>query len=357
MQKIDSYKSTVLIGDDSFSHFQKILTEQFSHTSKVFVLVDSNTLNHCLPVLINNVPFLAEAEILEVDSGEDSKSFELLSGLIEAMATLNADRKTLLLNLGGGVVCDLGGMLASLYKRGINYINVPTSLLAMADASVGGKVAVNVGNVKNIAGVFNPPSFVIVNPVFLQTLNEREWLSGYAEILKHALIDSKEHWENLQSNNLFLIDNWSDILSQSISIKNKIVLNDPFEKNERKLLNLGHTIGHGIESFMIEKGNPVTHGEAVAAGILIESYISLKQGLLNDDDFKSIKEVVFKYFEKIAIQESEFDKIIAYLFNDKKNENELISFVLLSQIGKAHINKTAYIEEIKAALNYYIKNN
>lgn len=357
MQQINSYKSTVFIGDDTFIYLQEILEKQFADSSIVFVLVDSNTLNHCLPVLINNVPFLANAEILEVESGEASKSFEILAGLIEAMSAMNADRKALLINLGGGVICDLGGMLASLYKRGINYINVPTSLLAMADASVGGKVAVNVANIKNIAGVFNPPSFVFVNPVFLQTLNEQEWLSGYAEILKHALIQSKEHWEKLKSKNLFLTDNWSDVLFHSISIKNNIVLNDPFENNERKLLNLGHTIGHGIESFMIENNLYVSHGEAVAAGILIESYISLKQGFLNENDFSSIKEVIQKYFEKLNFKVQNTDSIIAYLYNDKKNEREAISFVLLSEIGNAHINKSASINEIKAALEFYVNLN
>jgi 3-dehydroquinate synthase len=357
MQQIDSYKSTVFIGDDTFIYLQEILEKQFAHCSTVFVLVDSNTLNHCLPILINNVPFLANAEILEVESGEESKSFEILSGLIEAMAAMNADRKALLINLGGGVICDLGGMLASLYKRGINYINVPTSLLAMADASVGGKVAINVANIKNIAGVFNPPMYVFVNPVFLQTLNEQEWFSGYAEILKHALIDSKEHWEKLKSMNLFLTENWSDVLFHSISIKNNIVLKDPLENNERKLLNLGHTIGHGIESFMIENNIHITHGEAVAAGILIESYIGLKQGFLNENDFNSIKEVIQKYFVRLTFNVNDIDSIITYLYNDKKNEGEAISFVLLSEIGKAHINKTASIDEIKAALEFYINLN
>lgn len=357
MHQIDSYKSKVFIGDNTFNYLQEILDKQFAHCSTFFILVDSNTLNHCLPVLINNVPFLANAEILEVESGEASKSFEILSGLIEAMAIMNADRKALLINLGGGVICDLGGMLASLFKRGIDYINVPTSLLAMADASVGGKVAVNVANVKNIAGVFNPPEYVFVNPVFLQSLNEKEWLSGYAEILKHALIDSKEHWDKLKSKNLFLTENWSEVLFHSISIKNNIVLKDPFENNERKLLNLGHTIAHGIESFMIENNTPVTHGEAVAAGILIESYISLIQGFLNENDFNSIKEVIQKYFEKLAFNVQNTDSILYYLYNDKKNEGEAISFVLLSEIGKAHINKTASIDEIKAALEFYVNLN
>lgn len=357
MWQIDSYKSTIFIGDDIFNYLQEILEKQFAQCSAIFVLVDSNTLNHCLPLLINNVPFLSNVEILEVESGEESKSFDILSGLIQTMAELKADRKSLLINLGGGVVCDLGGMLASLYKRGINYINVPTSLLAMADASVGGKVAVNVSNIKNIAGVFNPPVYVFVNPIFLQTLSEQEWLSGYAEILKHALIHGKEHWEKLKNKNLFFIENWSDVLYHSISIKNNIVLKDPLENNQRKLLNLGHTIGHGIESFMIENKTPVTHGEAVAAGILIESYISFKQGFLKENDFNSIKEVIKNCFKKLAFKVQDTDSIISYLYNDKKNEGKAISFVLLSEIGKAHINKTASIEEIKAALEFYVNLN
>lgn len=355
MKQINSYQSTVFIGEDVFPHLEEILKSKFTDASKKIILVDTNTLQHCLPVLINNVSILNDAEILEVESGEDSKSFEILSGLIEALADLNVDRKALLINLGGGVISDLGGLLASLYKRGINYINVPTSLLAMADASVGGKVAVNVSNIKNIAGVFNPPQFVFINPVFLQTLDEREWLSGYAEIIKHALIDSKEHWNLLKENNLFLMDDWTELLHKSVSIKNDIVLKDPFENNERKLLNLGHTIGHGIESLMMDKGIPLTHGEAVAAGILIESRISLEQGLLNSDDFNSLQEIISKYYSKVAILNDDIEKLISYLYNDKKNQKDAISFVLLSEIGKAHINKTASIEQIKAALEFYIK--
>ncbi|MFN4234031.1 MAG: 3-dehydroquinate synthase [Bacteroidia bacterium] len=355
MKQINSYQSTVFIGEDVFEYLEEILKSKFTDTSKKIILVDTNTLQHCLPVLINNVPILNDAEILEVESGEDSKSFEILSGLIEALADMNANRKSLLLNLGGGVISDLGGLLASLYKRGINYINVPTSLLAMADASVGGKVAVNVNHIKNIAGVFNPPQFVFINPVFLQTLDEREYLSGYAEIIKHALIYSKEHWNLLKSSNLFLIENWTELLYKSVSIKNDIVLKDPLENNERKLLNLGHTIGHGIESLMMDKGMPVTHGEAVAAGILIESRIALEHGLLNSDDFNSLQEIITKYYSKVAILNDDIDNLISYLYNDKKNENDAISFVLLSEIGKAHINKTASIEQIKAALEFYIK--
>lgn len=355
MQQINSFQSIVFIGEDVFEHLDKVIKTEFADVSKFIILADTNTLQYCLPVLINNVPVLADAEILEVESGEDSKSFDILSGLIEALSDLKIDRKSVLINLGGGVMSDLGGLLASLYKRGIDYINVPTSLLAMADASVGGKVAVNVGSVKNIAGVFNSPKYVFVNPVFLHTLSENHWLSGYAEVLKHALIDSREHWNNLVSTNLFLIENWSDLVVKSIIIKNNIVLNDPFESNERKILNLGHTIGHGLESLMMDNEKPVTHGEAIAAGIVIESKIALEQGLLNLEDFISIKETVIKNYSKIEYKSNEIDKLISYLYKDKKNEKDIISFVLLSEIGKAHINKTASIHEIKAALEFYIK--
>lgn len=357
MIQINSYQSTVFIGEDVFERLDFVIKEDFANATNKIILVDSNTLQYCLPVLINNVPVLANAEILEVESGENSKSFEILSGLIETLAHLNADRNALLINLGGGVISDLGGLLASLYKRGITYINVPTSLLAMVDASVGGKVAINVRSIKNIAGLFNPPQFVFINPIFLQTLEEREWLSGYAEILKHALIDSREHWELLLYNNLFLIENWSDLLVKTISVKNKIVLKDPYEKNERKLLNLGHTIGHGLESLMMENKKPITHGQAIAAGIIIESKIALEQGLLNLYDFISIKETILKHYSIIEYTSNEIDKIISYLYNDKKNEKDIISFVLLSEIGNAYINKTASIQEIKAALEFYTKLN
>jgi 3-dehydroquinate synthase len=354
MKQINSYKSTVFIGNDVFDCFKSIINNEFKYVSKIFILVDSNTIQYCLPLFIDNIPALSNAEVLEVDNGEPSKSFEILSGLIEAMASMNADKNTLLINLGGGVVSDLGGLLAALYKRGIIYINVPTSLLAMADASVGGKVAVNVNNIKNIAGVFYPPKYVFINPVFLQTLSEQDYLSGYAEMLKHALLDCNEHWQKLTSCNLFLIENWDELLFKSVNIKNRIVINDPQENNERKLLNLGHTVAHAIEALFLSKQYLLTHGEAVAAGILIEALLNFNRGNLKLDDLNSIKKVVLQLYTKLPVSISDIDTLIAYMQNDKKNENDEISFVLLSEIGNAHINKTASIDEIKAALINYI---
>jgi 3-dehydroquinate synthase len=354
MQTLSAHNYNIYIGDDVFSHLQAYLTSSSYNADNVFILTDENTLQHCLPLLIAEVPFLANSEILEIDSGEESKNIEILSALADTMASMNADRKSLLINLGGGVIGDLGGLLASLYKRGIDFINLPTSLLAQVDASVGGKLAINLNHLKNILGVFNNPVAVYISPLFINTLPEKEIISGYAEMLKHGLVANHLHFNELIKKHPLENEDWSVLIAASVEIKNKIVSNDPKEKNVRKFLNFGHTIGHAIESFYLDNAKVITHGEAIAAGIICESYLSCKSGVLKVEELDKIVQVIKAIYQPLQFVSEDFDALINYMNNDKKNEKGLINFTFLDKIGSASINHTADELQIKEALQFYI---
>ena len=242
----------------------------FSGYSKVAILVDENTKRDCLPKL----PKIENSIIIEVTSGEINKNISSCNYIWEQLSEHNFDRDSLLINLGGGVIGDMGGFAASTYKRGIDFIQVPTTLLAMVDASVGGKLGVDLNGLKNQIGVFNNPESVLILPEFLETLPENQLKSGFGEVIKHALISDKNLWQEIISIP-FNEMNWEKIIETSINIKNKIVLSDPYEKGERKKLNFGHTFGHAVETYYLEKGTPILHGEAVLMGILLELELSL----------------------------------------------------------------------------------
>ncbi len=292
---IKTSTSEVFIGDDVFNVLNEYLRAY--QNSKIFILVDENTLKHCVTELITQNEILHNAEILEIDSGEENKILDVCYQLWKTLADYKADRQSLLINLGGGVITDMGGFIASTYKRGIDFINIPTTLLSQIDASVGGKTGVDFEGLKNIIGVFNEAKGVFIYPNFLKTLDKRQMLSGYAEALKHALIKDANYWIDLQQGLLFDADNWTNLVTRSVTIKNDIVLSDPLEKNERKLLNFGHTIGHAIESFSLENDQlPLCHGEAIAIGMICESYISNKKNRLSSNDLESITLTINKSY-------------------------------------------------------------
>jgi len=264
VKEIKSDNYSIWLGENSLSKLD------ISGYSKVAILVDENTKRNCLPKL----PQLENSIIIEVTSGEINKSISSCNYIWEQLSEHNFDRDSLLINLGGGVIGDMGGFAASTYKRGIDFIQVPTTLLAMVDASVGGKLGVDFNGLKNQIGLFNNPESVLIFPEFLETLPENQLKSGYAEVVKHALISDNNLWEKIISVP-FNEMNWGEIIETSINIKNKIVLSDPYEKGERKKLNFGHTFGHAVESYYLEKGTPILHGEAVLMGILLEVEMSL----------------------------------------------------------------------------------
>jgi 3-dehydroquinate synthase len=279
--------------------------------------------------------------------GEDNKVLEICHQVWEAFTNYGIQRGDLVINLGGGVVTDMGGFIASLYKRGLKFINIPTSLLGMIDASVGGKTGVNLGAHKNQIGVFSFPEITICDPIFLKTLPEKQLVSGTAEMFKHAIINSEKHWNDLKSMNFKKLS--SDVIYNSIQIKAEIVDTDPTEKGLRKVLNLGHTIGHAVEGFFI-KDHTYTHGECVAWGILVESAIANKQGLLNIKDFQEISDVIRAKFPRMTLEEESFDELIELMKNDKKNNSSKINFSLPSKIGLVLIDQQIDEVAIREAL-------
>tara|TARA_B100000809_G_scaffold260295_1_gene306940 strand:- start:3410 stop:4501 length:1092 start_codon:yes stop_codon:yes gene_type:complete len=356
IKKIRTHLSEVFIGEDVFNVLNEYL--RIYKDSKIFVLVDENTLEHCVTTLITQNKILHNAEIIEIDSGEKNKTLEVCYQLWKTLADYKADRKSLLINLGGGVITDMGGFIASTYKRGIDFINVPTTLLSQIDASVGGKTGVDFEGLKNVIGVFNEPKGVFIYPEFLTTLDKRQMLSGYAEALKHALIKDTDYWTELKEGMLSDSENWTSLITQSVTIKNNIVLKDPLEKNERKLLNFGHTIGHAIESFSLNNDqDPISHGEAIALGMVCEAFISNKSNKMTKTDLEDISSTIKSFYKFHELDEACFHSYIELMKHDKKNEGDKINFTLLSKIGKADFNKEIGVDLILDSLSYYNKVN
>jgi 3-dehydroquinate synthase len=317
----------------------------------VYVLVDENTKEHCLPVLFQNLDFFSDAEIIEIESGEDSKSIDICYQLWGMMLETGATRNSVLVNLGGGVICDLGGFIASTFKRGIDFINIPTTLLAQVDAAIGGKTGVNFEGIKNQIGLFNHSALTFIDADFLATLNPREFNSGLAEIIKYGLIDDAQLYMKLKETKV-LANDLSDVITACVDIKNRIVANDFNDKGDRKKLNFGHTIGHAIETYF--KGE-VLHGEAVAAGIISETYISYKTNGFNEESLLEVKTLIETYFEKLSFSESDFAALLDLMSLDKKNSEEGINFTLLNSIGESSINHFISDESIIESLMFYLK--
>ena len=333
MKIIQSNNYDVCIGEKSLGHFN------FSDYSTSAILVDENTKKHCLPLLLAEVSSLSNSLIIEIKSGEENKNISTCSLIWEELSKHNFDRNSLLINLGGGVIGDMGGFSASTYKRGIDFIQIPTTLLAMADASVGGKLGIDFGVLKNQVGLFKNPKSVLIYPKFLKTLAENQLNSGLAEIVKHALIADVNLWNELKETS-FSDLNWQEIIEKSVQLKNKIILNDPFEKNARKQLNFGHTFGHAIESYYLEKGTPILHGESVFLGIILE----LELSNISRKENSEIKNFILSNF---ALPHCPSKSGIAkHLTNDKKNQSKKINFSLLSGIGNCSIDNLFSIDEL-----------
>lgn len=346
LKTVESTKNRVEVGSILESSFQSMLDNEFSNSKKI-VMVDENTQEECWPYLLTTFEGLEDAEVIVLPSGEENKVMEVCFQVWEAFTNYGIQRGDLVINLGGGVITDMGGLIASLFKRGLRFINIPTSLLAMVDASVGGKTGINLGQYKNQLGVFAFPELTICDPIFLKTLPEKQFVSGSAEMFKHAIISSKDHWDDLK--NLDYNNISSDIIYNSIQIKAEIVDNDPTEIGLRKVLNLGHTIGHAIEGIFMEE-HVYTHGECVAWGILVESTISKQLGHLSKEDFNEISDVIRDKFIPMTIEKENFDVLIALMKNDKKNNSSKINFSLPTKIGAVIIDQQIDEETIREAL-------
>ena len=351
MKSIATSSYSVHFNTEAFNALNKHLKE--NNYSTVFILVDENTHENCLPLFMSEITGDYSFEIIEIESGEENKHIETCLGVWNALSELGGDRKSILLNLGGGVLTDLGGFVASTFKRGINFINIPTTLLSMVDASVGGKTGVDLGALKNQIGVINQPQMVLIVPHFLQTLEDRQIQSGFAEMLKHGLIKDQNYWATLKKVASF--KEMENHIYDSVSIKNEVVKVDPTEQNLRKILNYGHTLGHAVESYYLENQDLPTllHGEAIAIGMILEGYLSHKLTGLSKEELEDIKETFLSRYVKVAIASKHIDPILELLKFDKKNSHGNINFVLLNSIGKAVYDVKVPTNLIKEAFTYY----
>ncbi|HEU4718143.1 MAG TPA: 3-dehydroquinate synthase [Bacteroidia bacterium] len=322
--------------------------------SSVFILVDEHTLEHCYPVLVSRVKMLAEAEIIELESGEKNKTVDVCMNVWRALSELGADRKSLLINLGGGVITDLGGFVASAYKRGITFINIPTTLLAQVDASVGGKTGVDLDGLKNEIGLFSEPAELFIYPEFLRTLPGREILSGFAEMLKHGLVADADYWNELKNVHPADSSSWEELIVRSVRIKLSVVEADPHEAGLRRVLNFGHTVGHALETFFLERAeSTLLHGEAVAAGMVCEAFLSHTFASLSGEAMEEITATILAKYPPVIFDAMADHRLIELMRHDKKNEGASIVFTLIDEIGKPVINKNVDAAGILRSLAYY----
>lgn len=321
---------------------------------KLFVLVDEHTRKLCLPI-IEGFACMKEAITICIGAGDVHKNIETLVHVWQELGNNGATRHSLMINLGGGMVTDLGGFAASTFKRGIKYINIPTTLLAMVDASVGGKTGINFNGLKNEIGVFSPAQSVLIDTEFLKSLDLDNLLSGYAEILKHGLISTTEHWAELLKFDMNEIDYKAlqTLVAQSVKIKENIVEQDPYEKGIRKALNVGHTVGHAFESLAIATNRPVLHGYAVAWGIVCELYFSHTKVGFPKDKLRQTLQFIKDHYGVFTFDCKQYDRLYEFMTHDKKNSAGIINFTLLGGIGDIRINQSANKEEIMDMLDFY----
>lgn len=320
--------------------------------SGIFVITDRNTYKFCYPLI---KPLLSKHKVVTVPAGEAHKNLASCASIWTEMTRQQLDRHALVINLGGGVIGDMGGFCAATYKRGIDFIQVPTTLLSQVDASVGGKLGIDFEGLKNHIGVFQLPATVLIDPAFLTTLSERELRSGFAEIIKHCIIADKQMFDSIQKLD-FSEQNLPELIRHSVAIKQRIVSTDPKEKGIRKTLNFGHTLGHAIETHFLSKpkAQQLLHGEAIAAGMIAESYIAFRKGLLSLDELEQLTEFLFTTYGLVRISKNEIPPILALTAQDKKNLGKKVRFALPSGIGNCTFDQIVSNSEMNAAMDYYI---
>jgi 3-dehydroquinate synthase len=336
--------------DNSITHLVEFVKQ--GNYSRVFILTDEHTGIHCLPLVKAQMDELDNYDIIEVNAGEESKTIDFCIGIWKMLIDFGADRKALMINLGGGVITDMGGFVASTYKRGIDFVQVPTTLLSQVDASVGGKTGVDVDGIKNIIGTFTQPKAVFMAAEFLNTLPSRQILSGLAEMLKHGLIVDAGYWNSLKTSDLSIPS--AALVHRSVEIKNEVVIADPHEKGIRKALNFGHTIGHAVETHsLLNDEDPLTHGEAIAIGMICEAWLSYKKAGLPEAELNEIVTILSSLYPKHPVPDSCHSVLYGLMQKDKKNLNGNINCTLLKHIGEYSIDNTCTEEELCDSLRYY----
>lgn len=351
MAIIKSPTYQIHIGNNCFEALNAFLSK--STYSGYFIICDENSFAHCLPSLLFHSPKLNEAEIIELESGEDKKTLDTCLQVWGALTDTGADKKSLIINLGGGVISDLGGFVASTFKRGLDFINIPTTMLAMVDASVGGKTGVDFEGIKNHIGTTCAPKGIYINPTFLETLSERQIRNGYAEIIKIALIADVSFWKELKKLKTTKEFQTEKVISKAIALKNEIVKKDFHEKNIRKSLNFGHSIGHALESALISQNKDILHGEAIAAGMIIEAEIAHSLKSISLKEQKEITGYISAIYSHIKISKETETQLMKYILHDKKNEGTDLCFALPKGIGQYELFCGVKTDVIKKAINAY----
>lgn len=348
-------KQDVIIADN----LERCLAEAVGKVEhdRLFVLTDTTTKQLCWPV-VQNYAVMKDAIMITIQPTDEAKTLETLATVWTSLQKGGATRHSLMINLGGGMVTDLGGFAASTFKRGMAYINIPTTLLSQVDASVGGKTGINFGGLKNEIGVFNCANSVILSSTFLRTLDTENMLSGYAEMLKHGLLSSKENWAELLTFDITTPDyaTLQNLVAKSVAIKEQIVKEDPTEKGIRKALNLGHTAGHAIESLALKEGRTILHGYAVAWGLLMELYLSARKCGFPAKEMHQMEAYIKEHYGKFLYDCKHYETLYNFMSHDKKNQGGNINFTLLGGIGDIRINQTASQDEIEEMLDYYSEN-
>ncbi len=353
MKSILSDGYNVLFAEKGYQFVNQFIKE--NKPSSIFVLSDSNTREHCVPIFLSKLEE-KNIQVIEIPAGEEFKNINTCVEVWRTLTDLGADRKSLLLNVGGGVITDLGGFVASCFKRGISFINVPTTLLSMVDASVGGKTGVDLGVLKNQVGVFANPKAVVVDTTYLETLSEREFLSGMAEIIKYGFTFDIHLWEKVQKMTVTSKTLLEEVIYQSINIKNEVVTKDPKENSLRKVLNYGHTLGHAIESYFLESEDKekLTHGEAIAVGMVTATYISSEMLGFPKEKLSEMTTNILKMYPKIPLYKSDFEPIIKLLKHDKKNVKGEVRFVLLQDFEDFKLDIVVPEKTVQNSLEYYV---
>lgn len=348
-----SKDANIYISDNLKEDIQKLINT--FPQDKIFLLTDEGARKYCLPKIVP-LKGISEDRMIVIPDGDNNKTIDITRKVWHFLSHSGADRKSLLVNLGGGMPCDLGGFAASTFKRGIQFVNIPTTLLAQVDASIGGKTGINFEGLKNEIGVFNQASAVLIDTSFFDTLDVPNMVSGFAEMIKHTLIYSKDEWDKLMQFDIYHPDMnvLKELVASSIMIKNHFVQNDPKEQYLRKALNFGHTFGHAFESLALQKERAVLHGYAVAYGMICELYLShLRLGFPMTAvlDISSYLKKVFGVFE---VERNDFGEIFRLMGHDKKNEENRINFTLLEDVGKMQVNVNAAENEVFDTLEFYL---
>lgn len=340
--------SNIIFCEDIAANLEQFFSDY--SFSKIGIIVDENTKRDCYPIIRKALP---AHEVIEIASGEAHKNLSTCTSIWSALTGYSFDRKSLVVNLGGGVIGDMGGFCASTYKRGIDFINIPSTLLAQVDASIGGKLGIDFENFKNHIGVFKNPLRVFLDAKFFETLPKEELRSGFAEIIKHCLIRDAGKFREISGMPYEELD-FFELTKHSVQIKNDVVLEDPTEKGLRKILNFGHTIGHAIESFYLEiPEKRLLHGEAIAIGMVCEAYLSHQKLKVSKEELNEITEYILGLYDLPVIPEQDIDSICQLTSQDKKNEGEKIYCSLLNQIGDCTFNIEIDHHDIRSSIRYF----